>query len=129
MGPHTKLREKMNKVLLAQLHIGLWNSSAPSRPGSNRTWYICLNWQDRNAKPGKYRQIVLSDKLPYQSARAFAMALGKRCNLMVLQGKGDDYIIVGIPVERINEVDAARDKKALRELRKAKRITAATWML
>mgnify|MGYP001577694236 FL=1 len=130
MGRHTnKLLERMNKVLLAQLHIGLWNSSAPNRPGSNRTWYVCLNWQDRNADKGKYRKIVLSDKLPYQTAKAIAMGLGKRCNLMVLQRKNDDYIIVGIPKERTNAIDEARDKKAVRELREAKKITAATWML
>lgn len=130
MSRHTKLYERMKNTLQAQLHIGVWKStSPPGRPGSNRIWYICLNWQDRNTKKGKFRQIVLSDRLPYMTARTTAIALGKRCNLMVLQHKEDDFVILGIPVERIHPIDEARDRKALRDLRKAPKITAATWML
>lgn len=122
-------QEALKDALLAKPHIALWESgpSSEHHPERSRNWNIQLNWQDKNARKGRYRQIMLSDNsMMYKYAKGIAIELGKKCNIPVLKHGREDFKVIGVPVERTNELDTARDKKALEELMKIKKTTSSS---
>ncbi len=121
-------QEAFKDSLLAKPHIALWESgpSSDNFPQRTRNWHVYLNWQDKNAKKGRYRQIVLSEDLLYKWARDIAIERGKKCNLPVLKHRREDFRVIGIPAERTNELAIARDKKVLEELMKINKVTTSS---
>lgn len=114
-------QEVLKEELLAKPHIALWKTDPPTDHNkSSQGWYACLNWQDKGAKKGKYRQIKLSDTFVFLPAQTIALSLGRKCNLPVLQHNAEDFIVIAIPVERTTDIEIARDKQALKELLKSK---------
>lgn len=123
-------QEVLREELLTKVHIALWKSRPSTQlADSNRVWYVRLDWKEKNSDKVTFRKIILSDTFVYQTARAIALALGKRCNLPVLQMDSGDFTNIGIPIERTNDLDVARDHKALKDLRNAEKITVPIWML
>ena len=115
--------EDLKEALLARPHIALWKSGPPPnrrRPG--QAWYVALNWQDKNSKKGNHCQITLSNWFVYGKAREIAVRMGKKYNLPVLQHGPADFANIWIPVEKTNDIDRARDRKALKELLKSKKV-------
>lgn len=116
-------------ALEAELHISLWKSGPPpNRNRPERCWYVALNWEEKKGDKTLSDQISLSDHFVYQQARSIAVKLGKKCNLPVLQHGPIDFDVIGIPVERTNEIDIARDKQELKKLREGKKITKISSM-
>ncbi|TSC84704.1 MAG: hypothetical protein G01um101413_88 [Parcubacteria group bacterium Gr01-1014_13] len=120
--------EAIRDALLVMPHLALWESGPSSRhhPHRSRNWHIDLNWQDKNAKQGRYRQIRLSEDLLYKWAKDLAIETAKKCNIPVLKHGREDFKVIGIPVERTNDLDKARDKKALEELMKINKVTTSS---
>lgn len=111
-------------ALLAEPHISLWKSGPPpNRNRPERAYYVALNWEEKKSGKTMSNQISLSDHFVYQQARAIAVALGKKCNLPVLRHGPIDFDVIGIPMERTNDIDIARDKQELEKLQKSKKIT------
>lgn len=122
-------QEAFKSNLLAQPHIALWESgpSSEHHPERSRNWDIELNWQDKNAKKGRYSKIVLSDdSMMYKYAKGIAIELGKKCNIPVLKHGRENFKVIGIPVERTNDLEVARDKKTLEELMEIKKTTTSS---
>lgn len=121
-------QEAFKDSLLAKPHIALWESgeNPDDQPKRKRNWHVQLNWQDKNAKRGHYRQIMLAEDILHKVARDVALELGKRCNIPVLKHGRANFKVIGVPEERTNELDKARDKKALEELMKINKVTASS---
>jgi len=122
-------QETFKDSLLAKPHIALWESGEYPEddvPKRGRNWHVQLNWQDKNARPGHYRQILLLEDLLWKVARDLALEFGKKCNIPVLKHGREDFKVIGAPEERTNELDKARDKKALEELMKISKTTASS---
>ncbi len=110
--------EAVKEALLAKPHIALWKLGRKQR----RVWTVCLNWQDKNSKQGNYRQVTLSNSIMYARAREIAIREGRKYNLPVMQHGPADFANIWIPTERTNQIDIARDRKALKELLQSKKV-------
>lgn len=109
---------KLEETLEAQPHIALWKSRPPpNRRRPKIAWYACLNWTESDKTSC---QVTLSDSFAYQRARSVAIALGKKYNLPVLQQSAAYFTILWEPIQRPNDIVAAQDRKALKELQASK---------
>lgn len=119
--------QAVQEELLKKLHIGLWTS--PPGPGKTlRVWHIRLNWQDKNAKKGAYREIKIQDCEVYRNARNAAIRLGAEYNLPVLHRGTKELIVIRAPTERTNDIEIARDKRKIKEFLKSKKVRYYYWM-
>jgi hypothetical protein len=122
-------QEIIKDALLAKPHIALWESEEfldyfPYEP--TPIWHVHLNWQDKHALKGHYRQIVLSEDLPYKTARDIALEVARRCNIPVLKHGHKKFRVISVPEKRTNDLDKARDKKVLGELMKINKDTTSS---
>ncbi len=121
-------QEAFKDALLATPHIALWESgpSSEHNPERSRNWNIQLNWQDKNARKGRYRKIMLLEDILYKVARDYALEIAKKCNIPVLRHSREDFKVIGVPEERTDDLSIARDKKALEELMKINKATTSS---
>lgn len=128
---HEALREALKAALSSKLHIGIWEVTV-SLDGKecHLEWYVRLNWQERYAGKGEYEKVTLAVFSKNDEAREAAIKFGKKYNLPVLRHDVEDenWSILGITAKRTNDLEAARDKRELKELLKSNGVEWSNWM-
>jgi len=111
--------------LLAQPHFSLKEIYPPKNLRRLRPrWLVSLEWEVEIGDEISPNKIELTKPLIEPTARDLAILLGEKCNLPVLEHDWVGSITsIGIPVERgDDELAKMRDKKALEELQKNKKL-------
>lgn len=126
MGQQEKQKKFLKNLKLeAKPHIAMWKSGPP--PDRNKpdcTWYMALNWQEKNNGQTIDCCLSLTNHFVYDKAKPVAIALGISYNLPVIEHDVVGFTVLWVPTKK----SSAKKKKSVAELqtsKKAIRFTSA----